>query len=128
MFLIPYGMKLGSGVTVRNYIARSMVPVAIGNIISAAFFLAGGYALCYGETHFKPIPCFVRCPEPFTLYSMQPSQKIVKLVLWRNLSLQMQQVSPYFRRMKHGALVNPVLIQGAELAQAYHESLCDMKS
>ncbi len=48
MFLIPYGMKLGSGVTVRNYIARSLVPVFIGNAISATFFLAGGYALCYG--------------------------------------------------------------------------------
>ena len=49
MFLIPYGMKLGSGVSVRNYIARSMIPVLIGNTISAAFFLAGGYALCYGN-------------------------------------------------------------------------------
>lgn len=48
MFWIPYGMKLGSGVTVRNYVARSMVPVLIGNTISAAFFLAGGYALVYG--------------------------------------------------------------------------------
>lgn len=50
MFLIPYGMKLGSGVTVRDYIARSMIPVLIGNVISAAFFLAGGYALCYGKS------------------------------------------------------------------------------
>ena len=48
MFLIPYGMKLGSGVTVRNYIARSMVPVFLGNMISATFFLAGSYAFCYG--------------------------------------------------------------------------------
>lgn len=50
MFFIPYGIKLGSGVTVRNYIARSMVPVFIGNMIAGAFFLAGSYAFCYGAS------------------------------------------------------------------------------
>lgn len=48
MFLIPYGMKLGSGVSVRDYIALSMIPVWLGNTISAVFFLAGSYAFCYG--------------------------------------------------------------------------------
>ena len=50
MFFIPYGIKLGSGVTVRNYIAKSMIPVLIGNIISGAFFVAGSYAFCYGTS------------------------------------------------------------------------------
>lgn len=49
MFLVPYGMKLGSGVTVRDYIVRSMVPVTLGNIIPGVFFVAGGYALVYGR-------------------------------------------------------------------------------
>ena len=52
MFLIPYGMKLGSGVTTRDYIARSVVPVWLGNTISAVFFVAGSYAFCYGTSPF----------------------------------------------------------------------------
>ncbi len=45
---VPFGMKLGSTVTVGRYIGRSMVPDWIGNTLSACFFLAGSYAFCYG--------------------------------------------------------------------------------
>jgi formate/nitrite transporter len=48
MFIIPMGMKLGNGVSVGRYIWHSMIPVFIGNTISAAFFVAGSYAFCYG--------------------------------------------------------------------------------
>ena len=36
MFLVPFGMKLGSGVSVGTYIWRSMIPVYIGNTLSGA--------------------------------------------------------------------------------------------
>ena len=36
MFLVPFGMKLGSGVTVSTYIVSSMIPVYIGNTLSGA--------------------------------------------------------------------------------------------
>jgi hypothetical protein len=36
MFLVPFGMKLGSGVTVSTYIWRSMIPSYIGNTLSGA--------------------------------------------------------------------------------------------
>jgi hypothetical protein len=36
MFLVPFGMKLGSGVTVGTYIWRSMIPSYIGNTLSGA--------------------------------------------------------------------------------------------
>ncbi|KAK9825754.1 hypothetical protein WJX74_004634 [Apatococcus lobatus] len=60
MFLVPFGMKLGSPVTVGKYIGRSMVPDWIGNTISACFFLAGSYAFCYGTLPMRIENIFLR--------------------------------------------------------------------
>lgn len=48
MFWVPFAMKLGSTVSVGRYIGSSMIPTMVGNGLSAAFFLAGSYAFCYG--------------------------------------------------------------------------------
>ncbi len=48
MFWVPFAMKLGAKVSVGRYIGSSMIPTMIGNGLSAAFFLAGSYAFCYG--------------------------------------------------------------------------------
>lgn len=45
-------MKLGSKVSVGHYIWKSMIPCVIGNTLSAAFFLAGSYAMCYVSLFF----------------------------------------------------------------------------
>ena len=46
---IPFGIKIGSGVSVGRYIVHSMIPNYIGNTIVAAFVLSGSYAFVYGS-------------------------------------------------------------------------------
>ncbi|KAK9828125.1 hypothetical protein WJX81_007955 [Elliptochloris bilobata] len=44
-----FGMKLGSSASVGAYIWRSMIPVYIGNTLSAAILVALSYACMYGR-------------------------------------------------------------------------------
>ncbi|KAK9813119.1 hypothetical protein WJX72_009361 [[Myrmecia] bisecta] len=48
MFVIPFGMKMGSNVSVGDFVWHSTIPVFIGNMIPAVFFVAMSYSFCYG--------------------------------------------------------------------------------
>ena len=49
MFIIPFGMMLGSPVTVGHYIVYSMIPTLIGNMASAIVMISFSYSMTYGS-------------------------------------------------------------------------------
>lgn len=48
MFLIPWGMRLGNGITVGHYIWHSMIPTFIGNFTASVIMISFTYSMCYG--------------------------------------------------------------------------------
>ena len=48
MFIIPFGMMLGSPVTVGHYIVYSLIPTIIGNMTAAIVMISFTYSMCYG--------------------------------------------------------------------------------
>ena len=48
MFLIPWGMRLGNGLSVGHYIWHSMIPTFIGNFTASVIMISFTYSMCYG--------------------------------------------------------------------------------
>jgi len=49
MFLIPHGMLNGAQVTVKDMMLNNILPVTLGNVISAVLFVAGLHFWAYGR-------------------------------------------------------------------------------
>ena len=49
LFLIPLGMRAGSGVSVSDFLLKNVVPVTLGNIIAGAVVFAASYSFLYGS-------------------------------------------------------------------------------
>ena len=48
MFIIPFGMRMGSNVSVRRYVGHRLIPTFVGNFCSSVFMVAFTYSMCYG--------------------------------------------------------------------------------
>ena len=48
MYMIPLSMRLGSGITVGEFVVHNLIPSTIGNLLGGAFFVATGYGLSFG--------------------------------------------------------------------------------
>ena len=48
MFIIPFGMRMGSDVSVRRYVGHRLIPTFVGNFCSSVFMVAFTYSMCYG--------------------------------------------------------------------------------
>ena len=49
MFLIPHGMLNGAQITVKDMMLNNILPVTLGNVISAVIFVAGLHFWAYGR-------------------------------------------------------------------------------
>lgn len=49
MFIIPFGMRLGSAVTIRRYVLHRLIPTFLGNFSSSVIMVAFTYSMCYGS-------------------------------------------------------------------------------
>jgi formate/nitrite transporter len=56
MFFIPAGMMVGSGVSVRQFLFKNLLPVTLGNIVGGAAAVAGGFGATYGTLFQKKVP------------------------------------------------------------------------
>lgn len=48
VFIIPFGMRMGSDVSVRRYVGHRLIPTFVGNFCSSVFMVAFTYSMCYG--------------------------------------------------------------------------------
>jgi len=49
MFLIPFGMMQGAGISVADMFTKNLIPATLGNAVGGAFFTAYLYDLAYGK-------------------------------------------------------------------------------
>lgn len=53
MFIIPMGMMLGAGCTVKQFLLCNLLPVTLGNIVGGAVAVAGMYYAAFGNSEPK---------------------------------------------------------------------------
>lgn len=76
MFIIPFGMRMGSDVSVRRYVGHRLIPTFIGNFCSSVFMVAFTYSMCYGTlslTMKAKLLSLRKQVEPSKTVELQPS-------------------------------------------------------
>lgn len=49
MFIIPFSMLLGSGISIEQFLVSNLIPTTLGNIVGGMGFVSLLYYLCFGQ-------------------------------------------------------------------------------